>query len=132
MAELVEGVDVVSSLIGYLAAELPARGDAGPVASRQRSGGGVTITDTGGPGFVTRVTDSAQITIDVRRPTEGAAWSTVSLVRALVYALAGTTAAGVTVQRVDELARPTLLPDPNYEGARYRWSAFVNTRARIR
>ncbi len=132
MAELIEGADIVAELVTYLTAELPELGQQVPVSSRVRQTGGVVIFDTGGPGFADRVIDRAQITVDSRAATETAAWRLASAARALVRALPGQHAGDAFVQRVDELARPALLPDSGYEGARYRWSVLIHTRARVR
>lgn len=131
---LLIGADVEQLLCDWLPESLAAQGLPGvPVSTRRLTGRSVTLYATGGPGRITRVTDQAQITFDVRDQYEHGAWELMAVTRALLFLLGdGAVLGGLMVLGVDELARPANLPDPDYSGARYRWSCYLHTRAAVR
>ncbi len=130
MAELIVGANIERLLVDYLPPLLAARGFAVPVSTKARSSESVTLYRTGGP-RVTLVSDRPQVTFDCRAALEGRASDLALMVRGLVYATDGEVLGGHQVYGVDELTGPSNMPDPNYAGARYRWTALIHIRSTV-
>lgn len=121
--------DVEHLLIEALPALLAAHGVSTPVGSRAQGSESVAVFRTGGDRRSV-VSDEPQVTFDVRARSEARASQVALLVRAVVLGLPGARLAGHQVYRVDGLGLSNL-PDPNFSGARYRWSAFIHLRSQV-
>lgn len=78
----------------------------------------VTVLRTGGERR-NLIADDAQVAIECWGATDAAAHDLCAQARGLLHALAGTVVDGVAVYRVDEVAGPALLPDPDAGVPRY-------------
>lgn len=131
-SEVILGADIEQLLVDWLPARLVARGFTGPVGTKKATAvESVTLFLTGGVGRVTVISGQPQVTFDCRAATEARASALVLMVRALVFSAEGERLSGRQVYSVGELAHPTNLPDPNFTGSRYRWSAFIHIRSTV-
>lgn len=90
----------------------------------------VVIDRTGGPRR-DLIVDEAQLTIDCWAADDVKAHDLAEIVRGIIGAAAGTATGGVQFYRIDELAGPQHLPDPDSaHQARYRWSVLAQVRGR--
>lgn len=87
----------------------------------------VTLRRTGGP-RETLVSDGAQITVESWGPDDETAHDNAQTARAYLHAAAGTVIEGVQFYRVDELAGPVNLPDPESAQSRFTFTVIVGAR----
>lgn len=133
--ELVAFPDAEALAVGYLQAELTARGDTARVSTRHpttvKAPGPVTrfvrVTRTGGP-RTNLVTDGAQLMFQCWDTDETAAAGLCTLVRALVWAMDAAMVGDVWVRRVQEFSGPVNYPDPDTDMPRYQISMNVETK----
>jgi hypothetical protein len=131
MAQLIIGAEIEQLLADYLPAQLAANGFDVPVSTKQRAAEGVTLYLTGGTDQLTLVSDEPQVTFDCRAPSESRAAAMCLMVRAVVLAMYGIRLGGHQVYTPRGVAYPANLPDPNYSGARYRWTARIHIRSTV-
>lgn len=136
--ELIAFPDAEAVLVSYLNRELSRRGDAANVSTRHpsdvevptRTGHRfVRVTRSGGP-RAHIVADGAQMVVQCWDSDEVAAAELLQLVRALVWAMAGTDVDGTWVYRVQEFSGPVNYPDPDTDMPRYQISMNVSMKGR--
>lgn len=128
--QIVVGPDVEQVVIDFLPAELASRGFDFVVSSQSAGDNSVTVYRTGGIA-PTMITDQPQLTFDVRARSESRAALAALLVRGLVGSLDGRSVGGVFVYSVTDFGGPANLPEPNYAGARYRWTCSLHVRSSV-
>lgn len=121
---------VFPDAVATVRAELAAGGITVPIVSRvpaDRPDSFVQIRRTGG---VSRdvVIDGAFLTVDAWEVSQPAAMALAQQVRAVMHEMANTSAAGVAVYRVRELAGPSDFPDVETGSPRVRQSFQVGLR----
>lgn len=127
--------DARTAVIDRIKAEAPSFGYTGltvasMVPNPRPTGRFVTVDRTGGPRR-DLVVEEAQLTIDAWGTSDIDAYDLAQVVRGIVGSLAGRSYGGVTFYRVDELAGPQHLPDPDSaHQPRYRWSVLAQVRGR--
>lgn len=128
--EVVLFPDAALLFVDYLTAELAARSD-DAVAVRDvpnpRPPRFVTV-HLGGGVRQTIITDRPTLLVECWASTAAEAHDLAQLCRGLVNALAGTTQAGTTIYRVDELGGPVDLPDPVSNQPRFTFSVQAHLR----
>lgn len=87
----------------------------------------ITLRRTGGP-RETLVSDGAQITVESWGPDDETAHDNAQTARAYLHAVAGTVVEDVQFYRVDELAGPVNLPDPESAQSRFTFTVVVGAR----
>lgn len=129
MEVLVSG-DVEAAAIGYLRAELTARGYSPHVSTEVPStmpAQMVRVSLTGG----TRrdmVTDRPQLTVEVWAASSVTASSMVRLAHGLMHAVVQTEQAGVWVRAVEDVGGVQFFPDPDTNNPRYQFTVRWHTR----
>lgn len=121
--------DATATVIDYLADLLPDYGETCLVVKQvpnPRPSKFVQVFRTGGPTH-NLVVDGAQLTVECWAETDAEAADLAALVRAALLAIRSDVVGTVTFYKVDELAGPADLPDPESDQARMTWSvvAFV-------
>ncbi len=129
MTALILFPDPVETAIAYLTDLLPDYGETCPVVKQTpspRPARFVQVFRTGGPRH-NLVVDGAQLTVECWADNDAAAADLASLVRACLHAVRSDIVGTVTFYKIDELAGPVDLPDPESNQARMTWSviAFV-------
>ena len=121
--------DAEQLIIDYLTEQLPPLGVQVPISDRVPldSTSSITVIRTGG---VRRdlVTDEAQLTVDVRGPTNSECVRILNLARALINDLYGRSLAGHAIYSTRELSGPYSNPTPA-DLNRYSQSFLVAVRA---
>jgi hypothetical protein len=119
--------DATETLITYLTDLLPDYGENCPVVKEVpnvRPARFVQLFRTGGPRH-NLVVDGAQITVECWADTDAEAADLASLVRAALLAVKSDVVGTVTFYKVDELAGPADLPDPQSNQSRMTWSVIA-------
>jgi hypothetical protein len=119
--------DATALVRGYLAGTLPAEGVTVPVVGRvpsPRPPSFVLLRRLGGP-RLNLVSDGATIAVEVYADDEGEAMDVAQIARGLLHDLAGDVLDGTQVYRVEEMAGPGLLPDPESGSPRVTFSVTV-------
>lgn len=122
--------DAVSVVIEHLTDTLPDYGETCPVVKEtpnSRPSRFVQVFRTGGPRH-NLVVDGAQLTIECWATTAAEAADLASLVRGALLAVRSDVVGTVTFYKVDELAGPADLPDPQSQQARMTWSVIAYVR----
>lgn len=130
MPEVIVFPDVEDALVTYLTAELAARGDTASVHVRvpnPRPDRFVRVPRVGGA-RANLVTDNATIGVECWAVRGKQAHDLAQMVRGLIFALKGQTAAGVRFYNVTEFAGPAELPDPTSNQSRYVFTVAVEAR----
>lgn len=126
MTETIAFPDVETLLVGYLKAQLAARSDTATVATKvpnPRPRRLVRLLRAGGA-RKNLVIDSPTVVVECWDADETAAAELVRLVRALIWAMPGTSG----VYRVGEFAGPASQPDPESGSPRYVFTVSVDVR----
>lgn len=123
--------DVEAMLVDWLTTRLTGY-SAGPVVvatkvPNPRPDRFVKVTRTGGHQR-DLITDLVQVTVECWAATDPDAADLARLVRAYVWMLAGTEAAGTWVRIVTEVGGPVAFPDPETNNPRYQFTAELNIR----
>lgn len=119
--------DATETVILYLTDILDDYGETCPVVKevpQSRPAKFVQVFRTGGPRH-NLVVDGAQLTISCWADTDAEAADLASLVRAALLAIRSEVVGTVTFYKVDELAGPADLPDPDSQQARMTWSVIA-------
>lgn len=119
--------DAVATVIDYLTDTLPDYGEQCPIhknVPKTRPDKFVQVFRTGGPQH-NLVVDGAQLTVECWAETDAEAADLASLVRAALLAVRSDVVGTVTFYKVDELAGPADLPDPDSNQARMTWSVIA-------
>lgn len=130
MADLILFPDAVATTIDYLTDVLPDYGETCPVVKNvptDRPARFVQVFRTGGPRH-NLVVDGAQLTVECWADTDAEAADLAALVRGALFAIRSEIVGTVTFYKVDELAGPADLPDPESNQARMTWSVIVYVR----
>jgi len=125
--------DAVALVVDYLTEELDDRGDTADVLStvpNPRPDRFVRVHRLGGPRH-NLVVDAASIGVECSALTETDAHDLAQLCRALLFALASQVRDGVPVYRVEEIAGPGDLPDPDSSQPRCVFTHAVHVRGAI-
>lgn len=131
--EVIVFPDVEGLLCSYLGAALASRGVDAPVGTavpNPRPSAFVRVQRTGGPvSPALFCMDAPMVVVEAWATDEVAAATLAALVRGLLHALPGQEDSATPVYRVDELAGPANLPDPNTPGmTRYTLTASLLVR----
>lgn len=107
-------LDAVQLVAGYLRTTLPAEGFPGPVVGAVPNPRPVSFTLVRRLGGSTQnlVTDAPSLSVEAYAPDEGDAMDRCQMARALLFDLPGQMLGAVPVYRVEEVAGPATLPDP--------------------
>ena len=133
MPEVILFPDAALVLTSYLSAELTDRSDTAVVRTRVpdvRPDRLVRVERTGGI-RTNLVTDSAIVTFECWAASEADAAELGQLVRALIFAVEGTTQTGAAIYNVTEVGGLAHLPDPTTEHQRYIFTAQIGLRGTV-
>lgn len=123
--EVVLFPDAEALVVGFLNAELSARGDSARASTRvpaQRPDRFVRVSLAGGT-RANLAQDTPMLTFECWDKTSPAASDLCRLVRALVWSMPGRTDLAAFVFKVVEVGGPQFFPDPNTTLPRYQFTA---------
>lgn len=130
MNEVIVFPPETDALIGYLRTALADLDDTAEVHGRvpnPRPARFVTLRRGGGV-RANLVVDRPTILVEAWGPDDDAAYDLAQLVRASLFAVAGTTQGGVRFYRVGEFGGPANLPDPDSDQARFVFTLTFGVR----